>query len=57
MNINNNPFFKKNKNFDEAVPFDLLKSEHFLPAIKESIKIATMYIDEIGTNNSPDSFP
>ena len=43
----NNPIFSRNKNFDDAAPFDTLKTEHFLPAIKESIKIANIYIDEI----------
>ena len=46
----NNPIFNKNKNFDEAVAFDLLKPEHFLPAIKESIKIANIYINEIASS-------
>ena len=52
----NNPIFSKNKNFDEAAPFDLLKTEHFLPAIKESIKIANIYIDEIASSGEHPTF-
>ena len=52
----NNPIFSKNKNFDEAAPFDTLKTEHFLPAIKESIKIANIYIDEIASSGEHPTF-
>ena len=56
MSINNNPFFKKNSNFDEAVPFDLIKTEHFLPAIEESIKIANLYIQGIADSSDSPTF-
>ena len=52
----NNPFFKKNSNFDEAVPFDLIKTEHFLPAIEESIKIANLYIQGIADSSDSPTF-
>ena len=47
MNINSNPIFKKNTNFDEALPFDKIKAEHFIPAIESSIQMARIFIDEI----------
>ena len=56
MNINNNPIFKKNNNFDEAFPFNEIKAEHFLPAIKHSIQLAEMNIDEIADSSESPTF-
>ena len=56
MKIDNNPFFKKNKNFDEAMPFDKLEPGHFLPGIEQAIKIAQININEIASSNDEPSF-
>ena len=56
MNINNNPIFKKNTNFDEAFPFDQIKVEHFLPAIEHSIQLAEININEIATSKDTPTF-
>ena len=56
MDINNNPIFKKNTNFDEALPFDKIKAEHFIPAIESSIQMATIFIDEITTSKETPTF-
>ena len=56
MSINNNPFFQKNINFDEAIPFDIIKADHFVPAIKEAIKLAKIYIEEISYSSEAPTF-
>ena len=56
MNINNNPIFKKNTNFDEAFPFDKITVEHFLPAIEHSIQLAEINIDEIAKSKDTPTF-
>ena len=56
MKADNNPFFKNNKNFDSATPFDQLKAAHFLPGIKKSIQIAEINISEIAESNEEPSF-
>ena len=56
MNINNNPIFKKNTNFDEAFPFDKIKAEHFIPAIEYSIQMSEILIDEIASSNELPNF-
>ena len=40
----------------ETVPFDQIKPEHFLPAIKESIIIAKKNIEAIKANPEPETF-
>ena len=56
MDINNNPIFKKNTNFDEALPFDKIKAEHFIPAIESSIQMAKIFIDEITASKETPTF-
>lgn len=36
----NNPLLKPFTNNDQAVPFDLIKVEHYIPAIEEAIRVA-----------------
>ena len=56
MKTENNPFFKSNKNFDQAIPFNDLKAEHFLPGIKKAIQIAEINILEIVDSYEEPSF-
>lgn len=55
MNINN-PLLKKFENYDEAAPFDLIKIEHYLPAIKEGIEIANKSIQNLKSSKEVPSF-
>ncbi len=57
----NNPFFTlfQKQSFgtrDEAVPFDLIKKDHFLPALQESLKMARSNIQKIKTNSEKPNF-
>ncbi len=45
-----NPFFAKYNTPFETPPFNLIKSEHFIPAFLEGIKYQKMEIDAIVTN-------
>ena len=56
MNINNNPIFQKNKNFDEAFPFDKIEAKHFIPAIEYGIQMSEIIIDEIANSSETPSF-
>ncbi|MGZ3770889.1 MAG: M3 family metallopeptidase [Bdellovibrio sp.] len=50
-----NPLLKPFTNKDQAVPFDLIKVEHYIPALDEAIKIAKENIAKIKSNTaSPD---
>ena len=51
MNINNNPIFQKNTNFDEAFPFDKIEAKHFIPAIEYGIQMSEIIIEEIVSNS------
>jgi peptidyl-dipeptidase Dcp len=51
-----NPLLKKFVLNDQAVPFDLIKTEHFLPALEESIKMAQQNIEAIKKNKLEPSF-
>ncbi|MAX09267.1 MAG: peptidase M3 [Candidatus Marinimicrobia bacterium] len=56
MKANSSPFFKKNKNFDSAMPFNDMKPEHFLSGIKQSIQLAEINITGIVDSGDEPSF-
>lgn len=50
-----NPLLAPFTNKDQAVPFDLIKAEHYIPALDEAVKIAKENIAKIkGTTAAPD---
>lgn len=49
-----NPLLEKFKSPFETTPFHLIKTEHFLPAIKEAIQLAKSDIDQIKSHPLPD---
>lgn len=55
-----NPFFEFQKGGfktpDETIPFPLIKTEHYLPAIHESLRIARQNIDTLKNNTDPVTF-
>jgi peptidyl-dipeptidase Dcp len=51
-----NPLLEKFALKDQAVPFDLIKVEHFLPALTDAIEMAKKNIDEIKKNKAEPSF-
>ena len=53
---NNNPFFKEWNTPFETPPFNEIKTEHFLPAIEEGIKLETAEIDAIINNADEPTF-
>ncbi|NVJ87055.1 MAG: M3 family metallopeptidase [Algoriphagus sp.] len=48
-----NPLLEKFSNPFETAPFDQLKNEHFLPAVKEAIQLAKQDIEKIKSNPIP----
>ncbi len=52
----NNPFFSPYKTPLNTPPFDLIKNEHFVPAIKEGIRRQQAEVDAIVNNNSAPTF-
>jgi len=52
----NNPFFSTFNTPFETPPFDLIKSEHFLPAIKKGIELHQAEIETIVNNPQPPTF-
>jgi peptidyl-dipeptidase Dcp len=52
----NNPLLEKFTLKDQAVPFDLIKVEHYLPALDEAIAVAKQNIEAIKKNKSEPSF-
>jgi len=51
-----NPFLTPYKTPDNTPPFDLIKPEHFLPAIKEGIKRQQAEIDVLVNEKAPATF-
>ncbi|CAE80927.1 M3 family metallopeptidase [Bdellovibrio bacteriovorus] len=50
-----NPLLQPFKNKDQAVPFDLIKVEHYVPAVEEAIKMAKENVAKIKANpEAPD---
>lgn len=52
----NNPLLTEWNTAYKLPPFELIKPEHFKPAIEESIVVAKKEIDRISGNNEPPSF-
>jgi peptidyl-dipeptidase Dcp len=55
-NAQDNPLMKPFDTPYGVPPFDLIKEEHFLPAIKEAISIQQKRVDEIVNNKSKPTF-
>ena len=53
---NDNPFFTTYKNKYGAPPFDKIKSEHYMPALKEGIKQQQAEIDAIAESKDAPTF-
>jgi peptidyl-dipeptidase Dcp len=51
-----NPFFSEFKTPFETPPFDLIKNEHFLPAIQKGIELEQAEIEAIINNPQPPTF-
>jgi len=51
-----NPLLEKFVLKDQAVPFDLIKTEHFLPALEKAIHVAQSNIEALKRNKSEPSF-
>lgn len=51
-----NPFFTGFKTPFEAPPFDLIKNEHFLPAVKKGVDLQKAEIEAIINNPQPPTF-
>lgn len=51
-----NPFFSAFNTPFETPPFDLIKNEHFLPAIKKGIELHQAEIEAIVNNPQPPTF-
>jgi len=51
-----NPFFKPYGTSFNVPPFDLIKTEHFLPAIEEGIRREQAEVDAIVNNRKPATF-
>lgn len=56
MTTTANPFLSPNSLFDQAVPFDKIQVEHYLPAVEESIRVARKNIEALKTNTAPANF-
>lgn len=55
-NLSENPLLKPFSNRDGAVPFDLIKVEHYLPAAEEAIRTAKANIERVKNDPSPATF-
>nr|BFD68298.1 M3 family metallopeptidase [Bdellovibrio sp. HAGR004] len=51
-----NPLLKPFTNKDQAVPFDLIKVEHYVPAVEEAIKVAKDNVAKIKANPAAPDF-
>lgn len=51
-----NPLLQPFKNKDQAVPFDLIKVEHYVPAVEEAIKMAKENVAKIKANPATPDF-
>ncbi|WP_413577254.1 M3 family metallopeptidase [Bdellovibrio sp. HCB290] len=52
----NNPFLMPFTAKDQAVPFDKIKVEHYLPALDEAVKLAKANIEKIKSNTATPDF-
>lgn len=51
-----NPFLVKSTLKDQAIPFNLIKVEHYLPALEEAILLAKKQIADLKNNSEAPSF-
>ena len=51
-----NPLLQKFRTPYQAVPFDQIKNDHFIPALKKSIQIALNEIDTIVNQKEEPTF-
>ena len=51
-----NPLLEKFTTKFHAVPFDQIKNEHFIPGLKEAIKLAKKEIEKIKENSENPNF-
>ena len=56
MSFQNNPLLQPFGTPFNTPPFNLIKNEHYLPAIKEAIKIGKTEIDEVVNNTEAATF-
>lgn len=56
MSTQTNPFLKPFTHFDQAVPFDEIKVEHYLPAIEESLKIGKANLEKFKADTQTPNF-
>ncbi len=56
MTTTTNPLLKPFTNFDEAVPFDQIKVEHFLPALDIAIQAAKTNIEKLKADTATPDF-
>lgn len=54
--MSSNPLLQPFTNKDQAVPFDLIKVEHYLPALDEAVKVAKENIAKIKANSAAPDF-
>ncbi|XGC80244.1 M3 family metallopeptidase [Bdellovibrio bacteriovorus] len=54
--MSTNPLLQPFTNKDQAVPFDLIKVEHYLPALDEAVKVAKENIAKIKANSAAPDF-
>ena len=52
----NNPLLQPFTNLDQATPFNLIKVEHYLPALDEAIRIAKVNIEKIKKESATPNF-
>ncbi|MDR2913397.1 MAG: M3 family metallopeptidase [Tannerella sp.] len=56
MKKKNNPFFDKYTTEYQAVPFDKIKNEHYIPAFDEGFRLLREEVDQIAENPRKPSF-
>ena len=54
--MQNNPLLSKNNEPFNTIPFNDIKTEHYLPAIKKGIELNEKEIDQIVSNNEEPNF-
>lgn len=55
-NLNKNPLLEESQLKNQAVPFDQIQTEHYLPAVQEAIARARANIEQIKNNQEPATF-
>ena len=54
--MQNNPLLSKNNEPFNTIPFNDIKTEHYLPAIKKGIELNEKEIDQIVSNDEEPNF-